>query len=125
MILLDDQDKEHVHRACIPNEKQGKLREFEVGCNTNHTDIKFRRPDGTVRYFVLLIQKFWITNCIILTRLYSKHFQFQRIKPVTVCGCKTDLCNESVVVAESNGIRWCPALATLIFSIAILLNLSQ
>ena len=58
LILLDDQDKEHVHRACIPNEKQGKLREFEVGCNTNHTDIKFRRPDGTVRYFVLLILKF-------------------------------------------------------------------
>ena len=55
LILLAYQDKEYNHRGCIQNEKQGKLK-FDLACKKNYND--FRRPDGTVRYFVLLIEKF-------------------------------------------------------------------
>ena len=55
LILLAYQDKEYNHRGCYPNRRQGELRGFHLGCN--NTEPRFRRPDGTVRYFVFLIQK--------------------------------------------------------------------
>ena len=51
---------------------------------------------------------------------------FQKIDKTTVCGCKTDLCNESVSdAAESDGMRWCPGLINLLFAVVIVLKISK
>ena len=50
ILHLDYQEKEYIHRGCIPAEKQGEPK-FFLGCKKDVDD--FRRADGTVRYFEL------------------------------------------------------------------------
>ena len=105
-------DKEYAHRGCIGAKLQGEP--IPLGCNYNITD--FRRPDGSVRLFVVQLN-------ILISNV---SFYFQKIDKVTSCGCKTDLCNESVSdAAESDGMRWGPALFNLLFTVVIVFKISK
>ena len=49
MCISEYSDKEYAHRGCIGAKLQGEP--TPLGCNDTISD--FRRPDGSVRFFVI------------------------------------------------------------------------